>query len=407
MNAAEREQAKSSSDIQVPPRRAGFNKHLPRKVFFLVDSLEIGGSESQAVELALRLSKTRYTVTLGCLRMRGPLLTRLQGSGISVVEFHPRGGIDSLRGVWQLFRLAAFLSREHFDIVHTHDLWSNLIGVPAAFLARVPVIISSQRDLSHLPWYQGKRRVWLRRIQGLSSVVLANANPIREQLIQEGHLRPEKVRVVRNGVDLEKFDQGSRDSRAFLANAGDGKRIILVGNMTGEVKGHSVLIKAAPSILREFPDVRFVFAGDGTYRKQFEVQVRELGLEKHFLFLGRREDVPEILAACDMAVLPSRTEGLPNALLEYLAAGLATVASDVGGNAEILEDGATGLLVPPDNAELLAAAVLRFLRDPELAGRLGHSGREYVRRTFGFDRTVEQIEGLYLELLGRRESAHH
>ncbi|MFZ0800703.1 MAG: glycosyltransferase [Terriglobales bacterium] len=221
MNAAKEGRATASSK---PP-----NVDYPaRKVFFLVDSLEVGGTESQAVDLALRFSKARYGVTLGCLQMKGPLLARLQGSAISVMEFHPAGGIDSLRGGWQLLRLAAFLHREHFDVVHTHDLWSNLLGVPAAFLARVPVIISSQRDLSHLPWYQGRRRVWLRRIQGLSTVVLANANPIREQLVREGHLRPEKIRVIRNGVDLEKFDCKPGGSSTVFAEAGDGKRIVLV-----------------------------------------------------------------------------------------------------------------------------------------------------------------------------------
>src|SRR5580698_4842751 len=406
MNAAEQDRTKSSVDIQLPPQKNMLADGPPRRVFFLVDSLEVGGSESQAVELALRLPRARYIVTLGCLRMQGPLLTRLQGSGISVVEFHPRGGIDSLRGSWQLLRLAKFLSRERFDIVHTHDLWSNLMGVPAAFLARVPVIISSQRDLSHLPWYRGKRTVWLRRIQSLSSMVLANANPIREQLIQEGHLRPEKVRVVHNGVEVEKFNRTSCDSHIVFANAGGGKRVVLVGNMTSEVKGHRVLINAAAIIVRELQDVRFGLVGDGAYRKQFEAQVGELGLERHFLFLGRREDVPEILTACDIAVLPSKTEGLPNALLEYLAAGLPTVASNVGGNAEIVKDGVTGLQVPPDNAELLATAVLRFLHDPDLARRLGQSGTEYVRQTFSFERLVEQTEVLYSELLGRRESVH-
>ncbi|MGA7379685.1 MAG: glycosyltransferase [Terriglobales bacterium] len=406
MNTAERDRARSLLDSRSPSPKTPLPDGPPRKVFFLVDSLDIGGSESQAVELAVRLSAARYTVTLGCLRMRGRLLRRLQGAGISVVEFHPRGGIDSLRGGWQLLRLAAFLRREGFDIIHTHDLWSNLMGVPAAFLARVPVIISSQRDLSHLPWYQGGRRVWLRRIQGLSSVVLANAGPIREQLIQEGHLRAEKILVIHNGVDPEKFDRSSHNSPVSFPNAGDGKRIVLVGNMTSGVKGHSVLINAAPAIVGEFPDVRFVLAGDGTCRNQFETQVGDLGSNKHFLFLGRREDVPEILAACNIAVLPSKTEGLPNALLEYLAAGLATVATNAGGNAEIVEDGVTGLLVPPDNPEFLAAAVLRLLRDPDLACRLGRSGREFVCRRFGFDKLVEQIEGLYSELLRRWESTH-
>src|SRR2546430_17166435 len=131
-----------------------------RRVFFLVDSLNLGGTETQAVELALRLDPARYRVTLGCLRETGPLLEKLQGSKVSLLEFYPKGGLDSVGGVYQLLRLAAFLRRGRFDVVHTHDLWSNLMGVLAARLAGVPVIISSRRDLAHLEWYQTKRRGW-------------------------------------------------------------------------------------------------------------------------------------------------------------------------------------------------------------------------------------------------------
>jgi glycosyltransferase involved in cell wall biosynthesis len=403
MNATEQDRARSSSG-DLPPQETVPPGGPPRKVLFLVDSLEIGGSESQAVELALRLSSARYTVTLACLRMQGPLLKRLQGSGISLLEFHPPGGIDSLRGGWQLLRLAAFLRRQRVDVVHTHDLWSNLLGVPAALLARVPVIISSQRDLSHLSWYR-RRRMWLRRLQRLSSAVVVNAGPIREQLIREGQVPSEKIRVVHNGVDVGNFDRASRDSGVVLANTAVAKRVVLVGNMTSDVKGHSVLIRAAPAVVREFPEARFILVGDGVLRKQFETQAADLGLGKHFLFLGSREDVPEILSACDIAVLPSRMEGLPNALLEYLAAGLATVATHTGGNPEVVSDGITGLLVPPDNPDLLAAAILRLLRDPDLVRRLGQSGREHVRDSFGFERLVKQIETLYSELLARREPA--
>jgi glycosyltransferase involved in cell wall biosynthesis len=146
--------------------------------------------------------------------------------------------------------------------------------------------------------------------------------------------------------------------------------------------------------------------GDGILRKQFETLVGSLGLGRHFLFSGSRDDVPEILATCDIAVLPSKMEGLPNALLEYLAAGLATVATNAGGNTEIVKDEVTGLLVPPEPPDLLAAAVLRLLRDPGLARRLGQSGKEYVRLTFGFDKLVAEIEGLYSELLCRRNLAN-
>jgi glycosyltransferase involved in cell wall biosynthesis len=373
----------------------------PRKVFYLLDSLNVGGTETQAVELARRLNPASYEVTLGCLRARGPLLEKLQGSSVSVAEFYPKGGLDSPRGIYQLLRLAVFLRRGKFAIVHTHDMWSNLMGVPAAYLARVPVIISSQRDLSHFDWYKG-RRSWMRRIQNLSAVVLTNANAIRDGLIADDHFAPAKVRVVHNGVDLQSFRRRPELRSKLFPGMEQNQLIVLVGNMHSDVKGHPWLIAAAPAIVREFPQARFVFAGDGEQRKDFEQQAVLLGLERHFLFLGRRSDIPDVLACCDIAVLPSRAEGLPNAVLEYLAAGLPTVASGVGGNVEIIRDGAAGLLVPPEDSDALAAALLRLLRDPELARKLAEDGHRFVQENFSFERLIADVDSLYTELLVQR-----
>jgi glycosyltransferase involved in cell wall biosynthesis len=280
-------------------------------------------------------------------------------------------------------------------------MWSNLMGVPAAYLARVPVIISSQRDLSHFDWYKG-RGAWMRRIQNLSAVVLTNADAIRNGLIADDHFAPAKVRLVHNGVDLQRFHRKPELRSQLFAGMEQNQLIVLVGNMHSDVKGHPWLIAAAPAIVREFPQVRFVLAGDGEQRKDFEQQAARVGLERHFLFLGRRNDVPEVLACCDIAVLPSRAEGLPNAVLEYLAAGLPIVASGVGGNVEIIRDGATGLLVPPEDSDALAGALLRLLRDPHFARRLAEDGHCFVQENFSFERLIADVDGLYTELLQQR-----
>lgn len=373
-----------------------------RKVFFLLDSLNVGGTETQAVELATRLDPVRYNVTLGCLRARGPLLEKLTGSAVDLREFYPKGGFDSSGGIYQMLRLAMFLRRGGFQIVHTHDLYANLLGIPAAVLARVPVIISSQRDLAHLDLYRTRRRVWLRRLQNLSTAVLTNANAVRDAVAAEKHIAAGKIRVIYNGVDLERFGTKTRDRSWLAPNAEQEKWVVLVGNMHSDVKGHPCLIAAAEAVAREFPGVRFVLAGDGEQRQNFEQQVAQLGLQNNFLFLGRRDDVPRLLASCDIAVLPSKAEGLPNAVLEYLAVGLPTVASRVGGNAEIVQDGKTGLLVPPDDSSALAEALLRLLRDPGFAVNLGNRGREYVTSEFSFQRMIENTDQLYTELLRQR-----
>jgi L-malate glycosyltransferase len=386
----------------LPPNPNPGPAQARRRVFFLLDSLNLGGTETQAVELATRLDPERYQVTLGCIRARGPLLAKLAGSAVSVREFHPQGGFDSLHGMYQMVRLAMFLRRGGFQIVHTHDLYSNPMGISAAVLARVPVIISSQRDLAHFDWYQTGRRVWLRRLQNLSSAVLTNARAIRQALLEDDGFAPQKVRVIYNGVDVERFAPRSRDRDWLLPDGGREKWIVLVGNMESDVKGHPWLLAAAVPVLRDFPETRFVLVGDGAQRKDFERQVTQLGVEKQFSFLGRRDDVPQILSCCDMAVLPSRSEGLPNAVLEYLAAGLPTVASGVGGNLEIVENGRTGLLVPPEDSAALAAAILRLLRDPDLAASLGTNGREHVASHFSFQRMIAMTEELYGELLRSR-----
>lgn len=387
------------TDAVEPPSRR-------RKVFYLVDSLNVGGTETQAVELALRLPASEYEIVMGCLREEGPLLERLKGSAVSVREFHPAGGLDSPAGLWQVTRLAAYLRRGKFDVVHTHDLWSNLMGVTAARLAGVPAIISSRRDLAHFDWYKGKRRHWLRRIQNLSGVVLANATPIRDALIAEDGFAPEKLRVIHNGVDTEKFQRAKRDRARLFPNLSNERLVVLVGNMHSDVKGHPWLIASAPTVLREFPDVRFVFAGDGELRPQFEAQAAKLGLAGKFMFLGRRSDIPEILASCDIAVLPSRAEGLPNAVLEYMAAGLPTIASRVGGNAELLQDGVTGLLVLAENADALADALLRLLRNPEQARQIGSEGQRFAVENFSFERLIREVDELYTELLQRHRAKH-
>jgi len=212
------------SAVAAPLKPAGVVlSHSQRKVFYLLDSLNVGGTETQAVEHARRIPAAGYQVTLGCLRAQGPLLQRLAETPVVLQEFHPNGGIDSPAGVYQLLRLSRFLRKQKFDIVHTHDLWSNLMGVPAARLAGVPAIVSSRRDLAHFDWYRGKRRAWLRRIQNLSGAVLANASPIREALIAEDRFAPDKVHVIHNGIDIEKFGN-ARDRRGILfPNVGDAK----------------------------------------------------------------------------------------------------------------------------------------------------------------------------------------
>ena len=374
-----------------------------RRVFFIVDSLQIGGTETQAVELALRLDPARYAVTLGCLRMRGPLLAKLKGSNVSVMEWDARGGVNSPSGVYQILRLARFLRHNRFDVAHMHDLWSNLLGIPAARLARVPVVISSRRDLAHLAWYTPRRRRILRHLQSLSSAVLVNSGEIREQLVREDGFRPESIRIIHNGIDLDRFKNIGADRNRLFPGLQDCKLVVNVANMHSEIKGQPTLINAAREVCAKFPQARFVLIGDGTRRAGFESMAAELGVKPSFLFLGQRHDVADLLACCDIAVLPSQAEGFPNALLEYMAAGLPVIATDVGGNREVIETGVNGLLTAPNNVDALAKSILSLLQNPGAASEMAQAGRERVRRDFSFEQLIANVDAMYTELLHARQ----
>ena len=366
------------------------------RVLYLVTSLDVGGTETQLTQVAVRLHSTSHHVTVGCLRAEGPFLEVLQRAGIPVVEFRKKGTLFSANGVYQLLRLSIFLRRGQFDVVHTHDLWANLLGVPAGWLARTPVIISSRRYLADLDWYTPWRNKIIRTIYRLSTHVIVNSASVRQLLIERDRLPSEKIHVIYNGVDVDRFAGARRDRGRLLGGVGSGSRLIaVVANMYGQVKGHACLIEAARIVCRAVPSAKFVLVGDGAERPKLEQQVGQVGLEKNFLFLGRRSDVPELLACCDLSVLPSEAEGMPNSVLESMAAGIPVVATRVGGTSEIILDGVDGLLVPPRNPPALADAILRVLQDADLARRLSRNGQARMRTHFSYDRLIAQLEQLY------------
>jgi glycosyltransferase involved in cell wall biosynthesis len=310
--------------------------------------------------------------------------------------------VNSPGGIYQILRLARFLRRVRFDVVHTHDLWSNLLGIPAAWLARVPVVIFSRRDLAHLAWYTPRRRKILRHLQALSSAVLVNSGEIREQLVREDGFSPDFIRVIHNGIDLDRFRNVVRERERLFPGLQDCRLVVNVANMHSDVKGQPTLIKAAGQVCSKFPQARFVLVGDGTRRAAFESMAAEIGLKQNVLFLGQRHDVPELLACCDIAVLPSQAEGFPNALLEYMAAGLPAIATDVGGNREVIQHGVNGLLSPPNDLDALANSILELLENPGAASQMALAGRERVCREFSFERLLSNVDAMYTQLLNAR-----
>jgi L-malate glycosyltransferase len=372
-------------------------RHEPRrKVLFVVDTLDLGGTETQTMQLARQLKANGHSVAVGCLHPGGVLAQDLIKEGIPVVEFPKPGSLLSLNGAYQMFRLACFIRRNKFDVVHAHDLWANLMAVPAARITGAPVILSSQRELGILFWYTPFRRKVIATIHRLSSQVVTNSAAAKKFLVEDFRVPSGQVQVLRNGVDFQRFALAHEDRRKIFPTLDLKARLVaVVANMHSSVKGHHDLIEAARIICRVMPQTSFVLVGDGKERPKIEEHAKRAGVREHFVFLGRRKDVPELLACCELSVLASSSEALPNSVLEAMAAGLPVVATRVGGIPEIIEDGISGLLIPPHDHQALADAVLRVMQDPALAASLAHAGQQRVRTQFTFDRLVVEIERLY------------
>jgi glycosyltransferase involved in cell wall biosynthesis len=357
----------------------------------VMTSFDPGGTERQMIELARRLDRTRWRVHLACLHNRGTWHAKAaEAAPVAAFPISGFGRPDTYR---QVLAFARWCSRHNIELVHTADLYTNIFALPAAALARVPVRIGSRRGANtdrtngHLAMQRAAYRC--------AHAVVANSRAIATRLRVEG-VSADKVTVIPNGLDLRAFSPaGTRDRR---------RHVLVVANLRPE-KGYDVLIDAAALVLQRYPDAHFHCVGTGPELPALERRMAERGVMHAFTILGSRDDVPARLAAADIFVLPSRTESMPNSVLEAMAAGLPVVASAVGGVPEIIRDEHTGLLCVPGDAPALAERLCRLMADPDLANRLGDAARRETHACYSFDRMVDAFDSLYVRELSARGRA--
>jgi L-malate glycosyltransferase len=368
----------------------------PVRVCFLIDELAAAGTETQLLALVPRLDRRRVR----------PYLCLLRGDSAASRALEPedcpvrRLGVGSLlrpRTLLRLGRFAAWLRRERIDVLQVYFPDSSYFGLPAAFLAGVPNRVRTRNNVGH--WLTPLHRLLGRLLNGLTTVTVANCEAARQALLADEKPRPESVLVLENGVDHGRF----LAVPPLSARTGPPCRVGAVANLRA-VKGLDVLVRAAARLASDHPGVTFAVAGEGDERAALERQIGEAGLATRFALPGATADVPGFLAGLDVAVLPSRAEGMSNAVLEYMAAGRAVVASAVGATPEVIEDGVHGLLVPPGDDAALAAALDRLLRDPALACRLGDVARLRARERYGREAMVRRFEDFFVGLARRGTS---
>lgn len=393
-----RESGRKGVDAPVTWPPAG----APVPVLYVIGSLNLGGSERHLLHLATRLDRTRFRPMICCLVETGPLFRIAQARGVACSCLHLRLTRQGIRTGWRLAgglaRLIRLMRREGVVILDAYLFLAYILAVPCAWLAGVPIRIAQRRGLrTSKPGWPGRHHLE-RCVNRLTTQVVANSQAVARDTMEDESLPAGRIRVIHNGVEVPARPVG-QDARPD--GMPPGRRVILcVANLI-HYKGHLDLLAAAAEVLPAFPDVALVLVGDGPMRPALADAVDRDGLRGRVHFLGHRADVSDLLAASDLFVLSSHEEGFSNALLEAMAHGLPVVATAVGGNLEAVEDGVTGLLVPPRDAGALAKAMMSLLADPPASSRMGQMGRARAAKLFPLDRMVHETETLYSALLDR------
>lgn len=358
------------------------------RVVHVIDSLTPGGTERQCLELARGLSRLGVTNTVLYFRP-GPLLEEFQSAGVAV-QAVPWAGLRSGRFFFSVLALTRAIRRWAPEIVQSYGFYSNLPGLTAARLARVPVRLGGRRELAKfLTPAQRRADRWVWR---LAHRVVVNSEAVRRQLISEERVRPDKVVVIRNGLAADLWLAPDDPAHA------NGDPVVGMVAHCREQKDHMTFLRAAREVLNFVPSARFCLVGWGLLdNPTLQECLQQLGIADHVDFRGGLEG--EALRAAvrhfTVSVLSSKNnEGLPNTVLEAMAASRPVVATAVGGTPEVIDDGVTGFLVPPRDPAALAERIVRLLKDLSLALNMGERGRERVTREF----TIERMSGQYHEL---------
>jgi glycosyltransferase involved in cell wall biosynthesis len=374
----------------------------PAGVLYVIDELlQLGGAERNLVRILRHLPRDRYRPFVLTFRLNPEVKDfRALPCPVEVYPVYNLYGPDALRYAPRLLR---WIRRERIRIVHTFfetaDLWAGSV----AKLGSDAVLISSRRDL-------GIQRNWrlnilYRMLGAMFDQVQVVSDQVGAYVIEADRVAPDKVVTVPNGIELDLIpERGSGAELCSRLNLPAGRPVIATVSNIRKVKSIDVLVRTAAEVCRKHPEALFVVAGkvlDAAYQAELELLARELGVRENVRFVGQVEDPLQLLAQSDIFLLPSRSEGMSNALLEAMASSLPAVATGVGGNCQLIQDGKTGFLTPPEDAGAAAARIVELLENPALAHSLGRAARTLIEREYSADAVVELLVRKYERLLDR------
>ena len=359
-------------------------------ILHLIQGLEIGGLEIMVVSLLERIDRSQYRPSICCYDSLGSLSQGLSEKGIGVHLLKRRPGIDYLYP----FKLARYLRKSKIDILHLHNPTALFYGTLAGKIAGIPCIIYTEhgRDFSSSSKVKIANRILCRMVDKI--VVVAECG--KRYLVEHEGVNEKKIIKIYNGIDSKKF--GIRQEVTLIRRElgiTDDQPIIGIVARLDPIKNHACIIRAMKIIVTSLPGAVLLIIGDGALRTELESLTANLGLQNHIKFLGARSNIGELLSVLDVFVLSSFSEGLSLTLIEACAAAKPIVATNVGGNAEIVKHECNGLLVPSDQPEVMARAILEILTDEAKASQMGEKGRKKFEEEFMLDVMLKNYEDMY------------
>lgn len=360
----------------------------PIKILFCIDNLLRGGTELQLIGLIERLDPKKYTPYLLTIRPTDPALTPKNCIHLNWQV----AKLFSPLGFYFVIKLAFLLRKEKINIVQTFFQDSTIFAGLAAFLARTPVRIACFRDMGF--WRTKTQAIILKRVYSLMTHFICNAEVVKKHFIDSYQLNPQKITILRNGIDVSSLN--------YINHQSPCAHIGIVGNMTRQVKRTDLFIKAAGIVAQQHPTISWHILGDGHLRAELEQLAKERGVFNKIVFAGRIANVSAYLERLDIGVICSDSEGLSNALLEYMFKGTTAVATNVGGNPELIHDNISGLLVPPNDELALASALNKLIENNQLRIKLAQQARAQVEKDYSWDICLANHDKFYSMVINRR-----
>jgi glycosyltransferase involved in cell wall biosynthesis len=353
--------------------------------------MDFGGGEKLVRTLSQQLRIPGFTNAVICFDRIKVFQKEFEDAGIPLILIKRRQCVFDISILPSLVRL---IKKNRIRMIHAHDLSSLAYAVAAGRIAGAKIIMTE-----HSRHYidESVKRRWEKWLLVMGCSRLIEVSPeLKTASVTKDHVPERCVEVIENGINIEKFrNVAPIDLRGQLKIPEDGKLLLTAGRLE-TIKGQQYLIQALANLKKNYQKVHVILAGDGHYRANLEQQVDQLDLGDAVHFLGARNDIPQLMAACDMLVIPSESEGLPFVLLEAMAAGLPVIATRVGRISKIIGNNVRGLIVPPKNADALADAVLKMF-EKEVSSCLSEKALNYVRENYDEKKMIESYKQIYLD----------